>query len=357
MPVIWISNIHAHEMAESVQRRFDFSISFRPLSQTQREMIWHNNLERMDLGNLIDEELLSRCAARYETSAGGITMVLESVRKLNPPRTKVAGLIEKLMKPHCELMRMRIDDGRTVPAKDYSLDGLGVKGDLPLPELIKAARNYLDTEDRGIDRPRMNILLWGPPGSGKSEFVKYLAQQLRRRYVVKMGSDLLSKWVGGTEECIKAAFDEAESDNTILFLDEIDGLLRSRADAEHAWEVTQVNELLYRMENFNGIFVGATNHNENLDPAVLRRFTFKVEFDVLDAAGKQKFFERTFGTSLTERERIRLHEIENVTPGDFRTVRQRLFYLGEEVDNGTRLGALEQECASKKCFRRGQVGF
>ena len=87
------------------------------------------------------------------------------------------------------------------------------------------------------------------------------------------------------------------------------------------------------------------------------RESSKIEFDVLDMAGKQKFFERTFGTSLTAGERTRLHEIENVTPGDFRTVRQRLFYLGEEVDNKMRLGAPEQECANKKCFRRGHVGF
>lgn len=357
MPVIWISNIHPHEMAESVRRRFDFAVSFKALSRTQREMIWRNNIKRLDIGSLVDDELLTRCAARYETNAGGITMVLESVRKMNPPKDKVEALIERLMKPHCELMLKRIDDGRSEPAKDYSLDGLNIKGDIPLESLVKAARNFLSREDRGVDFPRMNILLWGPPGTGKSEFVKFLSCELGRRHVVKMGGDLLSKWVGGSEENIKAAFEEAEYDNTILFFDEIDGLLRDRAGAERSWEVTQVNELLYRMENFNGIFIGATNRNDSLDPAVLRRFTFKVEFDALDTVGKQKFFERTFGTQLSAGERTRLHEIENVTPGDFRTVRQRLFYLGGEVDNEMRIMAIEQECANKRAFHRGRIGF
>ena len=90
---------------------------------------------------------------------------------------------------------------------------------------------------------------------------------------------------------------------------------------------------------------------------MLRRFTFKVEFDVLDTVGKQKFFERTFGTQLSAGERTRLHEIENVTPGDFRTVRQRLFYLGGEVDNEMRIRAIEQECANKRAFHRGRIGF
>lgn len=96
---------------------------------------------------------------------------------------------------------------------------------------------------------------------------------------------------------------------------------------------------------------------EGVDPAVLRRFTFKVEFDVLDTVGKQKFFERTFGTQLTAGERTRLHEIENVTPGDFRTVRQRLFYHGGEVDNEMRIRAIEQECANKRASHRGRIGF
>ena len=118
-------------------------------------------------------------------------MVLESVRKMNPPKDKVEALIERLMKPHCELMLKRIDDGRLEPAKDYSLDGLNIKGVIPLESLVKAARNFLSREDRGVDFPRMNILLWGPPGTGKSEFVKFLSRELGRRHVVKMGGDLL----------------------------------------------------------------------------------------------------------------------------------------------------------------------
>ena len=357
MPVIWISNIHPHEMAESVRRRFDFSIAFKALSRRQREMIWRNNIKRLDLGKTLNEGLVARCASRYETSAGGITMVLESVKKVKPSKNEVDALIEKLMKPHCELMLKRIDDGRMEPTKDYMLDGLNIKGDVPLGDLLNAAKNFLSFKDRCVDFPRMNILLWGPPGTGKSEFVKFLSRELGLRHVVKMGGDLLSKWVGETESNIKEAFEEAESDNAILFFDEIDGLLSDRAKAEKSWEVTQVNELLYRMENFRGIFIGATNRNDSLDPAVLRRFTFKVEFDVLDTLGKQKFFERIFETELTASERTRLHEIENVTPGDFRTVRQRLFYLGSDVDNDKRINAIEQECVNKRVFRKGRVGF
>jgi SpoVK/Ycf46/Vps4 family AAA+-type ATPase len=168
-------------------------------------------------------------------------------------------------------------------------------------------------------------------------------------------------YVGGTEHNIKAAFAQAEAEHAILFLDEIDGLVQSRERANRSWEVTQVNELLYQMENFNGIMIGATNFVQNLDPAIMRRFTFKLGFDYLDNYGKLSFFSRMFHTRLTIAERRRLEAIENLTPGDFRTVRQSLYYL-DEVSNAARLSALEQESRVKKSpakqeNRNGKIGF
>ena len=356
-PVIWICNMMAGEMAESVRRRFDYSVLFKMLSRTQREMIWRNNIGKLHLEKLVDESRVKYFSARYETSAGGITMTLENLKKLDPPVKRVSEVVEKLMKPHCELMQKHIDLGKNEPAVDYSLEGLNVKGDIPLAAIIKAAKNYLAGKSGGVDSPRMNILLWGPPGSGKSEFVKYFCRQIDRQCSVKMASDLLSPFVGVAEMKIANAFEEAEVDGTVLFLDEVDGMVADRSEADHNWEVTQVNELLYQMENFKGIFIGATNRNDNLDPAVMRRFTFKIEFDDLDNAGKVIFFERMFGTKLSDVERGRLCDIESLAPGDFRTARQRLFYLGNEVTNEMRINAVEQECATKRRFKRTKIGF
>ena len=72
----------------------------------------------------------------------------------------------------------------------------------------------------------------------------------------------------------------------------------------------------------------------------------------------RRFFERMFGAPLSEAERARLDAIDDLAPGDFRTVRQSLHYLGASVDNAMRLGELEKESAVKRAgCRRVVMGF
>ena len=122
--------------------------------------------------------------------------------------------------------------------------------------------------------------------------------------------------------------------------------------------MTQVNELLYQMENFKGVMVGATNFMDNLDQAIMRRFTFKLQFDYLDDAGKRLFFERMFKTKLTAGESAKLAEVRNLAPGDFRTVRQATYYLGGSITNSQRIEELEKESSVKKDTKKaGKIGF
>ncbi len=359
-PTIWITNTPAGALDESSRRRFDYSIRFEPLNKKQRLSIWKNNVKKLKLEKLFDESMLQNFAERYAVSAGGITLTLQNVAKLVAKKDNVPALVEKLMAPHCELLGIPTERPKQAPAQDYSLNGLNIKGDIQLERIINAVRNFQQGENQGIDRPRMNLLLSGAPGTGKTEFVKYLGQVLDTKVIVRMGSNLLSMYVGGTEQNMKNAFREAEEERAILFLDEIDGLVQNRENAQRSWEVTQVNELLHQMENFNGIMIGATNFAANLDPAIMRRFTFKLQFDFLTDEGKIHFFEHFFSAKLSASEQIRLNGIPFLTPGDFRTVRQSLFYLGGDVSNAERLAALEQESnvkCRKKIETKVKIGF
>lgn len=359
LPAIWISNAPARAMDESVRRRFDYSICFERMNTTQRVSIWRNLVKKHEMEDLIPQDKIDFYASKYETSAGGIATVLDNVKKMATDAKHVEELIAKLMKPHCKLMGIK-DSNRFLPAKGYSLYGLNIKGKIGPEKVVKAVQNYLDADfnESSEDKPRMNILMFGAPGTGKTEFVKYLGKTLDRKVLVMKGSDILSKWVGGTEENIAAAFARAEAEHAILFFDEIDGLVQERENAHASWEVSQVNELLQQMEDFNGVMIAATNFCKNLDPAIMRRFTFKLEFDYLDDDGKRIFFEKMFKSELTDEELVELNAIQNLTPGDFRTVRQEQFYLADEQSNLDRIAALKEECALKKDGNKGnRIGF
>jgi SpoVK/Ycf46/Vps4 family AAA+-type ATPase len=360
-PCIWITNSRASQLDPSNRWRFDYSIRFDKLTHAQRKMIWRNVVDKYRLDGIVTDAMLESFAARYEVNAGGISLAVRNLSDMfasgTAPATETESLLKRILEPHCKLLNIKDDAARMVVAQDYSLEGLNIKGNMKLEQIVLAVQRFQTEQGaegtKGVDRPRMNLLLSGPPGTGKTEFVKYLGSTLNTRVVTRMGIDLLDKYLGGTEQNIKQAFDEASREKAILFLDEIDGMIQSRERAQMSWEVTQVNELLHQMENFDGILIGATNFVVNLDPATLRRFPFKLEFDCLENTGKEIFFARMFGAmgmaGLSPADQRRLQAISSVTPGDFRTVRQSLYYLASAaVTIDQILEGLERESLAKR---------
>ena len=320
LPSIWIANTPAEALDESVRRRFDYSIRFEVPDAARRLAVWRNSVERFGLGRVLPPEAVRRLSERYPANAGGIANALGNVKRLRIPRARAEKTVAALLEPHCELLGIPVRDETSAAAADYSVEGLNIAGDLAPASIVAAVRKFRDGRGRADDpdRPRFHLLLSGPPGTGKTEFVRHLARETGARLTLLTGSSLLGSYVGETE----------------------------------------INELLHAMENFNGVFVGATNFTERLDPAVLRRFTLKLRFDYLDPAGKRLFFERMFKTVLSAEEAVRLAAIPNLAPGDFRTVRQSLFYLGERPTAARCLAALEQESALKGgAATRTPLGF
>ena len=130
--------------------------------------------------------------------------------------------------------------------------------------------------------------LFGPPGTGKTAFAKYLAKELGVRCEVKRASDLLDPYVGGTEQRLAAAFTEARKENAMLLIDEVDSFLSDRTGATRSWEVSQVNELLTQIDGFDGYLVICSNFTERLDSAINRRIDIKVNFSAMTSACVQQ---------------------------------------------------------------------
>jgi transitional endoplasmic reticulum ATPase len=367
-PCVWITNSQADWLDPSNRRRFDYSVRFDKLTREQQTAVWRNAALRHGISNALSDDLLARIAERYTVSAGGIDLALRNLSAMQTKdathQTDAEATLASLLDAHVSLLGGR-DAPRQRECSGYSLDGLNIKGPVPLPRIESAVRRFkkarVRQSDADPDTPRMNLLLFGPPGTGKTAFIHYLGQSLDLRVVTKTGSDLLGMYVGETEKNIRNAFREAGREGSILFLDEIDGLLRTRANAQRGWEVSQVNEILRQMETFGGVLACATNFGDNLDPAALRRFTFKLEFDYLTEDGKRTFFRRMFtplnAGKLTPETERRLLGIPDLTPGDFRTVRQECHYLDGSVSPAFLIDALERESAAKRGLRaRNRIG-
>lgn len=130
-------------------------------------------------------------------------------------------------------------------------------------------------KEKGLDI-NMSLLLYGPPGCGKTSIAKYIAKELDMPLVIARFDSLISSLLGSTAKNIRKLFDYAKSKPCILFLDEFDAIAKARDDSHETGELKRViNSLLQNIDEFSeagGILIAATNHEQLLDNAIWRRF-------------------------------------------------------------------------------------
>jgi hypothetical protein len=182
------------------------------------------------------------------------------------------------------------------------------------------------------------LCLSGPPGTGKSQFARYLAARLGMEVMQQRASDLLSMWVGESEKQIATAFQTARARRAMLVIDEADSLLSDRREAVRSWEVTQVNEMLTWMESHPLPFVCTTNLMDRLDQASLRRFTLKLRFASLSPVQTKLAFERFFGivAPATTRRRPDSGRLRDRAPQARSARRHRSVAVGRLARRGSR---------------------
>jgi SpoVK/Ycf46/Vps4 family AAA+-type ATPase len=206
------------------------------------------------------------------------------------------------------------------------------------------------------------MLFYGPPGTGKSEFARYLSDELGRELVARRACDLLSMYVGESEKNIANAFKEAERENSVLLIDEADSFIYSREIAVRPWESTMVNEFLTALEKYRGFCICTTNRMKHLDPAAMRRFSFKAPFTYAKPRQAEALYELLLAPiaagRMSDNARMRLSSLPRLTPGDFHAVRNQYWLLNpREVTHEQLIDALIAEQNAKLEDSGRRIGF
>lgn len=141
-------------------------------------------------------------------------------------------------------------------------------------DVIDALNEKEKYAEYGLTIPN-GMLLYGPPGCGKTFFAEKMAEEIGFNFYQIKPSDIQSKWVNASQENIKNLFDEARKNApSIIFIDELDALVPNRDNSSvNHMNTSAVNEFLAQMNNSgdDGVFiVGATNRPNSIDPAILR---------------------------------------------------------------------------------------
>ena len=345
MPTFWLSNSIGGLDAAFV-RRFDMVIELPVPPRGQREKILQHNagdfLKPEHIARLADAEAL---APAVVAKAGAVIRAIQ--HDLEP--SKVAMLFERLVSNTLDAQGhnpLLLNDIHRLPEV---YDPGFIHTDLDLAKVADGLKSV------GGGR----LCLYGPSGTGKTAYGRWLAQQLGMPLHVQRASDLMSMFVGGNEKNIARAFRAAQSDGAVLLMDEVDSFLQDRRGAQRGWEVNLVNEMLTQMESFAGVFIASTNLMDNLDQAALRRFDLKVKFDFMRTDQAWDLLRRHCAVlelpAPTDAAEQRLARLKQLTPGDFAVVlRQHRFRPFENADALVR--ALESECAVKEDSKRS-IGF
>jgi SpoVK/Ycf46/Vps4 family AAA+-type ATPase len=139
------------------------------------------------------------------------------------------------------------------------------------------------------------VLFFGLSGTGKTLAVEVMARELQLEAFKIDLSTVVSKYIGETEKNLSKVFQEAETSNAILFFDEADALFGKRSevkDAHDRYANIEINYLLQRMEEFDGLVILATNLRKNIDEAFFRRMHFAVEFPMPDESHRYRIWKQ-----------------------------------------------------------------
>ena len=336
VPVIWTTN-NIYDGDPAFLRRMTYAIEFEKLSEENRLEIWKKVLKKNNLK--VRESKLEELNKSYDIPPSLIANAVQSTKMIDGNENDFEDFIENVAQIVTKKKNVKIK--KSFEAKTYDINLVNTNIEMC----------NLTTKIKNAGKFNFSLCLYGEPGTGKSYYAKYLADRLGIEVILKKASDLISSYVGETEQNIAKAFAEAKSKKAMLIFDEADTFLQDRNNAIRSWEVTQVNEMLTQMESAEYPFVCTTNLLDTLDEASLRRFTFKIKFDFMTQEQVNLAIEHFFGIKNAS------VNLNGLTAGDFATVKKKTDFLGvNNLDEIVEM--LKEEIKVKKSKTlQNSVGF
>lgn len=354
VPTIWVTN-RIEQIDPAFRRRFAYHLELKSPPPGARE-----HLVRRALGSVaVSDALVARLTERQGLTPAQIRTAVRFAELAHTGETHggaaFEALIERQLK-NADAALGRSDAGAERKGRrqvtTYDLAMLNVESRFEVPRIVAA----LQARGHGT------LCFYGAPGTGKTALAEYIAATMGLPLSVRQASDLVSKFVGETEQNMAAMFRQAREEKAVLLLDEADSFLLDRRDAQRSYEVTEVNEMLQQMERYDGVFICTTNLMERIDQAALRRFAFKLRFKPLTAAQRERMFvtEALGGDAgaLTDAARQRLARLDQLCPGDFAAVKRQADILAATFGTDEFLEQLEAEHRIKPEVREQRsIGF
>ncbi|MDI9624179.1 MAG: CDC48 family AAA ATPase [Methanothermobacter sp.] len=246
--------------------------------------------------------------------------------KLAVVSTKPSGVVKVTEMTNVEIQPQPVDVSKlegVTNLVDVTYEDIG-----GLKEEVKKVREMIEIplkrpelfERLGITPPK-GILMYGPPGTGKTLLAKAVANESDAHFIAINGPEIMSKYVGGSEERLREIFQEAEENApSIIFIDEIDAIAPKREEVTGEVERRIVAQLLTLMDGLKTrgqvMVIGATNRPDALDPALRRpgRFDREIELGVPDKEERKEILEiHTRGMPLADD--VDLDELAEITHG------------------------------------------
>jgi SpoVK/Ycf46/Vps4 family AAA+-type ATPase len=350
VPTLWVTN-RIEQIDPAFRRRFAYHLELKSPPPGAREQLVRKTLEGVAVtdgfvAKLTERKGLTPAQIRTAVRFAGLAKADDTVEAFE-------GLIERQLKhSDAALGNAPADAKGRRQVTTYDLSMLNVESRFEIPRIVEALKA----------RGHGTLCFYGAPGTGKTALGEHVAKALGKTLIVKRASDLVSKFVGETEQNMAKMFSEAENEKAVLLLDEADSFLQDRRGAQRTYEVTEVNEMLQQMEHYQGIFICTTNLLDRIDQAALRRFTFKIQFKPLTKEQRERMFitEALGGNAdlMNDDLRGQLSKLEQLCPGDFAAVKRQTDILATEFSPAEFMEQLQAEHRIKPEVREARgMGF